>query len=162
LGGNLEDGYGNVGMMVEMNFQSAFGAAQLAAECLDDDGMVVLTGAAGVAGDSTVSFAIGYGMTKAATHKLAETMAYEPDASGLPAGTRTLCMLPGTLDTYANQRAMPDADQSTWTHPLMVADSLLCWHAQLRGGSLPPKIEERLPEKFMYVNDDDLFVKFDL
>ena len=37
-------------------------------------------------------------------------------------GVRFNAVLPGTIDTPANRRAMPDADRSKWTSPEAIAD----------------------------------------
>ena len=163
LPGNLKDGFDAVEDLVEMNFNSAWLTGQVAAETLDedaDDGLVVLTGAMGAFGDGTTSFAVGYGMCKAATHKLAETMANEAEACGLPPATRTLCILPGVIDTPANAAAMPDADKDEWTPPLAIADAVLAWHAAAKGTAMPPGIDERLPRELIHLDDNALFVGF--
>jgi NAD(P)-dependent dehydrogenase (short-subunit alcohol dehydrogenase family) len=36
-------------------------------------------------------------------------------------GVRFNCVLPGTIDTPANRRAMPEADFSLWTSPDAIA-----------------------------------------
>ena len=43
-----------------------------------------------------------------------------------PAGTIVhLRVLPGTIDTPANRRAMPEADPRTWVDPQALADAML-------------------------------------
>jgi NAD(P)-dependent dehydrogenase (short-subunit alcohol dehydrogenase family) len=44
------------------------------------------------------------------------------------AGMAANVILPGTMDTPANRRAMPDADFSKWVRPATVA-SLMVWLA---------------------------------
>ena len=66
------------------------------------------TGGAGMA---------AYAVSKVAVHALVRVLAIENAAHGV----RFNAVLPGTIDTAANRRAMPDADRSKWTSPDAVA-----------------------------------------
>ena len=66
------------------------------------------TGGAGMA---------AYAVSKVAVHALVRVLALENAAHGV----RFNAVLPGTIDTPANRRAMPDADRSKWTSPEAVA-----------------------------------------
>ena len=66
------------------------------------------TGGAGMA---------AYAVSKAAVHALVRVLALENAAHRV----RFNAVLPGTVDTPANRRAMPDADRRTWTSPEAVA-----------------------------------------
>jgi NAD(P)-dependent dehydrogenase (short-subunit alcohol dehydrogenase family) len=63
-----------------------------------------------------------YSASKAALVSLVETVARENKDAGITANV----LLPGTMDTPANQRAMPKADFSTWVETSSVA-SLIVW-----------------------------------
>ena len=52
---------------------------------------------------------------------LIRTVALENEDAGLTANV----VLPGTMDTPANRKAMPDADFSKWVQPKDVADLVL-------------------------------------
>jgi NAD(P)-dependent dehydrogenase (short-subunit alcohol dehydrogenase family) len=65
-----------------------------------------------------------YSASKAAMVSLIKTVALE----NKDAGVRANVILPGTMDTAANRRAMPQADFSKWVHPQAVA-SLITWLA---------------------------------
>ncbi len=65
-----------------------------------------------------------YGASKAAAVSLIRTVAQENKDAGLTANV----ILPGTMDTAANRKAMPDADFSKWVQPATVA-SLIVWLA---------------------------------
>lgn len=62
-----------------------------------------------------------YAASKAAVVRLTESLAAELAGHGV----RVNCVLPGTLDTEANRRAMPDADRSRWVSLDGMADAML-------------------------------------
>jgi NAD(P)-dependent dehydrogenase (short-subunit alcohol dehydrogenase family) len=65
-----------------------------------------------------------YSASKAAMVSLIKTVALENKNAGLTANV----VLPGTMDTPANRRSMPNADFSKWVRPSTVA-SLIAWLA---------------------------------
>jgi NAD(P)-dependent dehydrogenase (short-subunit alcohol dehydrogenase family) len=65
-----------------------------------------------------------YSASKAALVSLIETVARENKDAGITANV----ILPGTMDTPANRKAMPGADTSQWVQPASVA-SLIVWLA---------------------------------
>jgi NAD(P)-dependent dehydrogenase (short-subunit alcohol dehydrogenase family) len=78
-----------------------------------------------------------YSASKAALVSLLKTVAEENKDAGIAANV----ILPGTMDTPANRKAMPDADLSTWVQPDSVA-SLILWLAgdagkDVTGASIP-------------------------
>ena len=62
-----------------------------------------------------------YAASKAALVSLVETVARENKAAGITANV----ILPGTMDTPANRRDMPNADYSKWVQPAQVAALLV-------------------------------------
>ena len=78
-----------------------------------------------------------YSASKAALVTLMQTIAKENAASGITANV----ILPGTMDTPANRRAMPDADTSKWVQPSQIAALLVhlasCQATQLSGAVIP-------------------------
>ncbi len=58
-----------------------------------------------------------YAVSKVAVHALVRVLALENGGFGV----RFNAVLPGTIDTPANRRAMPDADHSKWTSPEAIA-----------------------------------------
>jgi len=68
---------------------------------------------------------------KSALATLVQTVALENKDSGLTANV----ILPGTMDTPANRKAMPDADFSKWLQPGAVAD-LALWLAEERAAQV--------------------------
>ncbi len=65
-----------------------------------------------------------YSASKAAMVSLIRTVALENKDAGVTANV----ILPGTMDTPANRKAMPNADVSKWVQPSTVA-SLITWLA---------------------------------
>jgi NAD(P)-dependent dehydrogenase (short-subunit alcohol dehydrogenase family) len=65
-----------------------------------------------------------YSASKAAMVSLIRTVALENTDAGITSNV----ILPGTMDTPANRKAMPDADFSKWVQPTSVA-SLMVWLA---------------------------------
>jgi NAD(P)-dependent dehydrogenase (short-subunit alcohol dehydrogenase family) len=58
-----------------------------------------------------------YAVSKAGVVALTRVLAQENEARGV----RFNCVLPGTIDTPANRKAMPKADTSRWTPPESIA-----------------------------------------
>jgi NAD(P)-dependent dehydrogenase (short-subunit alcohol dehydrogenase family) len=78
-----------------------------------------------------------YSASKAAMVSLIRTVALENKDAGLTANV----VLPGTMDTPANRKAMPSADFSRWVKPERVA-SLIVWLAgdpgkDINGAAIP-------------------------
>lgn len=65
-----------------------------------------------------------YSASKAAMVSLIETVARENKDAGMTANV----VLPGTMDTPANRKAMPSSDFSTWVRPSTIAE-LMVWLA---------------------------------
>ena len=61
-----------------------------------------------------------YSVSKSAVVRLTESMAAE-----LKEGINVNCVLPGTIDTPQNRKAMPNADYSRWVKPEAIADVIL-------------------------------------
>lgn len=96
-------------------------------------GVLVFVGSAQV---GTGQGPTNYLASKAALHEYVRTLAAELAGSGV----RAVALLPGTLDTPASRRAMPDVDPSAWTPPGALVQAL-CAHAfgpPLPGGPLYP------------------------
>ena len=78
-----------------------------------------------------------YSASKAAMVSLLKTVALENKDAGLTANV----ILPGTMDTPANRKAMPNADFSKWVRPAAVA-GLITWLAgdagkDVNGAAIP-------------------------
>lgn len=109
LGGAVTDStfVDTVDPMLDINLKSGISAAYLAGKFLTDSGagLMVLTGAAAAGSGTTLAPTAGmlsYGMSKAATHQLAVSLAQKE--GGLRNAT-VVCVLPTMIDTPSN-RAM--------------------------------------------------------
>ncbi len=72
-----------------------------------------------------------YSASKAALVSLIRTVAAENKDAGITANV----ILPGTMDTPTNRKAIPNADVSKWVQPANVA-SLVVWLAGAAGGDV--------------------------
>lgn len=108
--------------MYECNVLGAALAASLAPS-LTQTGLLVFTSAK--ASLSPTPGMLAYGVAKAAINQLATSLASKD--SGLPENSTVLTILPETLDTEANRRAMPNADFASWTPLELVSEKLVEW-----------------------------------
>ncbi len=114
--------------MLDLNLNSVFHILRAAINPLrqSGDGRLVAIGSrAAVEPGALVG---SYSASKAAMVSLIRTVALENKDAGLKANV----VLPGTMDTPANRKAMPNADFSEWVQPASVA-SLITWLASDAG-----------------------------
>ena len=114
--------------MFEMNLYSTFYLLRAAIPALRQSqaGRVIAIGSrAAVESGANVG---AYSSSKAAMVSLIRTVALE----NLDAGMTANVILPGTIDTPANRKAMPKADFSKWVQPKSIA-SLMVWLASEAG-----------------------------
>ena len=78
-----------------------------------------------------------YSASKAAVLRLTETMSAELKSQGINAN----CLIPGTIDTPQNRKALPDADPSRWVSPDSLAEVIhfLCSFGarDIHGAAIP-------------------------
>jgi dihydropteridine reductase len=128
IGGNVSQSDSfltSVTRMTQMNLTGAALAAAIAGTSLQPNGLLVLTSAKASLGPTPGM--IAYGMTKAATNHLLSSLS--SPGSGLPATATIIAILPETLDTESNRKAMPDANHGNWTPLADVASKLVSWMA---------------------------------
>jgi len=110
--------------MFDMNLNSAFHMLRAVIPHMRKAGsgrIIAIGSRAAEAPGPTVG---AYSASKAALVSLIRTVALENKDAGITANV----ILPGTMDTPANRKAMPGADTSTWVQPASVA-SLIVWLA---------------------------------
>jgi NAD(P)-dependent dehydrogenase (short-subunit alcohol dehydrogenase family) len=104
--------------LIKVNLETTFRVARASArvfERLAGGALVVVASPAALRGEAGVG---GYAAAKAGALRLVESLAREVEAYG----GRANAVLPGTMDTAANRRAMPDADFSRWVTTAAVAE----------------------------------------
>lgn len=110
--------------MLDLNLNSVFQMLRAAIPHLRraGNGRIIAIGSrAAVAPGAGIG---AYSASKAAMVSLIKTAALENKDAGLTANV----ILPGTMDTPGNRKAMPDADTSKWVQPASIA-SLIAWLA---------------------------------
>lgn len=123
--------------MMDLNLNSLFHILRAAIPVLRQSGsgrIVAIGSRAAVEPGAGVS---AYSASKAAMVSLMKTVALENGDAGVTANV----ILPGTMDTSANRKAMPGADFSKWVPPANVA-SLVLWLAgdaakEISGAAIP-------------------------
>jgi NAD(P)-dependent dehydrogenase (short-subunit alcohol dehydrogenase family) len=123
--------------MFDMNLNSAFHILRAVIPHMRKAGagrIIAIGSRAAEAPGPTVG---SYSASKAALGSLIRTVALENKDTGITANV----ILPGTMDTPANRKAMPGADTSAWVQPASVA-SLIVWLAgdagkEVTGAAIP-------------------------
>lgn len=108
-------------LMLGLNLAPGYGLARAAAPRLVAGGGGAIVEVASAAATGPQPGQASYGASKAAALSLFRSLAEER----APARVRVNVVLPGTMDTEANRRAMPDADRSGWAAPEDVARVIL-------------------------------------
>jgi NAD(P)-dependent dehydrogenase (short-subunit alcohol dehydrogenase family) len=108
--------------MFDLNVNSTFYLLRAALPVMRDTGNARII-AIGSRAALVPGPAVGaYSASKAAMVSLIQTVALENKDAGLTANV----ILPGTIDTPTNRKAMPNADTSQWVRPSTIA-SLMLW-----------------------------------
>jgi len=110
--------------MFEMNVDSAFHILRAVLPNMQKAGNGRIIAIGSRAAESPGAGVGAYSASKAALVSLIRTVAVENKDSGITANV----ILPGTIDTPANRKAMPKADTSHWVQPGAIA-SLILWLA---------------------------------
>ena len=110
--------------MFEMNQNSAFHILRAVLPRMRAAGSGRIIAIGSRAAESPGASVGAYSASKAALVSLIRTVAIENKDIGITANV----ILPGTMDTPANRKAMPNADTSQWVQPASAA-SLIVWLA---------------------------------
>jgi len=108
----------DIDAMMDANFRTAVNALSAFAPKMRSSAAAVLVGSQSYEG---AAHSAAYEASKAAVVSLARSAALEFRG----AGPRVNAILPDTIDTPANRRAMPDADFDRWAKPEELADVVL-------------------------------------
>ncbi len=117
--------------MRDLNLTSAFYVLRVAIPHLRKSGAGRIVAIGSLAAVEPHAGLGAYVTFKSALVSLVRTVALENNDSGLTANV----VLPGTMDTPANRKAMPRADFSRWLKPAEVAD-LVLWLADERAAHI--------------------------
>ena len=123
--------------MLDMNLNSAFHILRAVIPQMRKAGAGRIIGISSRAAEEPGATVGAYSASKAAFSSLMRTVALENKDAGITANV----ILPGTMDTPANRKAMPDADTTQWVQPASVA-SLIVWLAgdagkDMTGAAIP-------------------------
>jgi NAD(P)-dependent dehydrogenase (short-subunit alcohol dehydrogenase family) len=110
--------------MFEMNVDSAFHILRAVLPHMQKAGNGRIIAIGSRAAESPGAGVGAYSASKAALVSLIRTVAVENKDCGITANV----ILPGTIDTPANRKAMPKADITNWVQPAAIA-SLIVWLA---------------------------------
>lgn len=131
-GGNLksDDVIEKTEAMWIASVQSAVLSARIAAKHMAEGGLLILPGA--FSAIQPTPGMIGYGIAKASIHHLVKSCA--ENGSGMPKNSKTIGIMPTTLDTEMNRISMPNANFSNWTSLDELSERIAEW---IEGKSTP-------------------------
>jgi NAD(P)-dependent dehydrogenase (short-subunit alcohol dehydrogenase family) len=112
--GGIKDSDGeSIKKMYSLNFETAYFMARqlfIHMEKQENGGNIIFVGAKPAFTPSLSKIMLPYALSKSLLFRLAEAINEDTNESGVSASV----IVPGTIDTPANRKAMPDADFSKW------------------------------------------------
>lgn len=116
--------YDQLDTMWKWNSLTAFQCGSIASRYLlsNSSALLVLTGAAPAFGATPIM--LSYGTSKVVVHHLVKTLAV---TETMPKDSKTIGIVPVTIDTPPNRQAMSDADFTNWTKPEEFAEQIFKW-----------------------------------
>ena len=122
MGGLAETGEKELEKMYRLNFLTSYHISRQVFLLMQqqDGGQIIFTGSHPGLHPGSAGGMISYALSKSLVFRLAEVINEEGKGCGITASV----IVPGTMDTPQNRRAMPDADFSTWVSPAYVADNV--------------------------------------
>jgi len=136
VGGSIKDDmiFEQFDLMVQFNAKSAIALSHLATKHLADGGSLILTGAA--AALEPCQSMLAYGLSKQIVHSLVTSMSDSKNGLGVKNAV-VVGILPVTIDTETNRKAMPGSDVSGWTPPEHFAERIVLWLTSKAQGKKP-------------------------
>lgn len=123
--GNIQEASLNViRNMIALNFETAYTVAkavfnQMATQ--SDGGRIVLMGARTALKPTDGKNSLAYALSKTLNFQLADIL----NAEGIKKNIVASVIVPSTMDTITNRKAMPEADFTKWVSPEDIADAML-------------------------------------
>lgn len=118
--------------MFDLNFISALNCCRKILPIFKSQRFGRIVNFGSVAGIEGMPFAAPYAVSKAALINLTKTIAQENKSVNITANV----IVPETIDTPANRKAMPQADFSTWTKPEAIALEIVFLVESTRTGEI--------------------------
>ena len=123
--------------LLNLNARSVFIACQKVIPRMLNQGSGKIVNVAARPGLEGQAGMAAYSASKSAVIRLTESMAAELKAQGVNVN----CVIPGTIDTAQNRKAMPNANYSTWVTPESLAEVILFLSSEaardVHGAALP-------------------------
>ncbi|HMU46323.1 MAG TPA: SDR family NAD(P)-dependent oxidoreductase [Chitinophagaceae bacterium] len=119
--GNIEKTKGkDIDWQIKLNFQTAWNVVKPVFEHMLENGKgrIFLVGSKPGSDMHQSKGMVAYGLSKSLIFRLAELMNDEAKGKNIV----TSVIVPSTIDTPQNRKAMPDADFSKWVKPEAIAD----------------------------------------
>ena len=120
MGDIASTGMQDIVQQFTLNFQTAYNIARpvFLQMMKQGSGYIFLVGSTAGADMKKSKGKIAYGLSKSLLFRLAELFNEEAIGKSI----RTSVIIPSTIDTPQNRKAMPDADFTKWTKPEKIAD----------------------------------------
>lgn len=108
-------------LMLDVNARSAFLTSRAVAPIMQDQGAGVILNVGSRTALKAGKGNAAYSAAKSAVLRLTESLSSELKGDGVNVNA----VIPGTIDTAGNRKAMPDADHSRWVPPQDIAEIML-------------------------------------
>ncbi|GAB3916748.1 SDR family NAD(P)-dependent oxidoreductase [Larkinella terrae] len=121
MGSISETGFADIEKMFHLNFQTTYQVARPVFEQMSqqpEGGRFVLIGARPALVASAGKHMVAYALSKSLVIQLSEIL----NAEGKDKNIVSTVLVPSTIDTPVNRKAMPDADPANWVKPEDIAE----------------------------------------
>lgn len=112
----------------QLNFETAYNIARpvFLQMMKQNSGRIFLTGSRAGLDASKAKGVVAYGLSKSLIFRLAELINAEAKGKNVVASV----IVPGTIDTPQNRKAMPNEDFSSWVTPSQIADTIYYYSSE--------------------------------
>ena len=120
MGSITETKTGDIAKQYKLNFETAYNVARPAFVQMikQNNGRIFIIGSRPGLDAKSGKGMVAYGLAKSLIFRLAELMNDEAKGTNVA----TAVVIPSTIDTPQNRKAIPDADPSKWVKPEAIAD----------------------------------------